>query len=119
MVRPRSPTTLPNERIREMKHSLLGSDDDDDHSGEEYYSLPSPTRASSKERDDDGASRRRSKSRGTDRVTTPKREELKPWRLPERLINGLSHETSQHHRIFLFDATELHSLDLSAPWWYS
>ena len=30
----RSPTTLPNEPTREMKHSLFGSDDEDDHSGE-------------------------------------------------------------------------------------
>ena len=108
-----SPRPLPNERTRELVHSLFGSDDED-RGGEEYYSLPSPTRASSHERDDDGASRRHVDNRGTDRGTTTKREELKPWRLPERLINGLSHETSRHHRIPLFDATELHGLGASA-----
>ena len=92
-----SPRLLPNEWTRELEHSLFGSDDEDDRGGEEYYSLPSPTRASSHERDDDGASRRHVDNRGTDRGTTSKREELKPWRLPERLINSLSHETSQHH----------------------
>ncbi|MCY0725450.1 hypothetical protein OVW19_27265, partial [Klebsiella pneumoniae] len=76
-----------------MHLSLFGSDDEGDQGGEEYYSLPPPTRASSHERDDDGASRRQSGSRGTDKGTTVKRDELKPRRLPEQLINSLSHET--------------------------
>ena len=108
-----SPRPLPNERTRDLHHSLFGSDDDD-QGGEEFYSSPPPARASSHERDDDGASRRQSGSRGTDKGTTVKRDELKPWRLPEQLINSLSHETGQHHRIPLFDATELHGLSSSA-----
>ena len=103
-----SPRPLSNERNRDSHHSLFGSDDDDQ--GGEFYSSPPPARASSHERDDDGASRRQSGSRGTDKGTTVKRDELKPWRLPEQLINSLSHETGQHHRIPLFDATELHGL---------
>ena len=95
-----------------MHHSLFGSDDE--FCGEDYYSLPVSTRASPDERDDDGASRRHPKSRGTDTGTTLKRDELKPWRLPEQLINSLSHETSQHHRIPLFDASELNGLSSSA-----
>ena len=39
---------------------------------------------------------------------------MKPWCLPEHLINSLSYETSQHHRIPLFDASELHGLSSSA-----
>ena len=47
--------------------------------------------------DDDGASRRHSKSRGTETGNTLKRDELKPWGLPDQLIDSLSHETSQYH----------------------
>ena len=108
---PRSSRDLPNVRTRDMRHSLFGSDESDDKYD---YSSPQSARAPSHERDDDGASRHHSQSRGTDSGTTSKREELKPWRLPERLINGLSHETSQHHRIPLFDASELHGLSPSA-----
>ena len=54
------------------------------------------------------------KTRGTGEGTTSKRDALKPWRLPKQLINSLSHETSQHHRIPLYDASELHSLSSSA-----
>ena len=89
-----------------MHHSLFGSDDE--FCGEDYYASPVSTRASPHERDDDGEGRRHSESRGTDTGTALKRDELKPWRLPEQLINSLSHETSQHHRIPLFDASELH-----------
>ena len=38
----------------------------------------------------------------------------KPWVLPERLVNDLSGETSLHHRIPLFDARQIHGLDISA-----
>ena len=51
---------------------------------------------------------------GTDEGTTLKSDELIPCRLPELLINSSSHETSQHHRIPLFDVTELHGLSSSA-----
>uniref|UniRef100_M4BLG4 Core-binding (CB) domain-containing protein n=1 Tax=Hyaloperonospora arabidopsidis (strain Emoy2) TaxID=559515 RepID=M4BLG4_HYAAE len=40
--------------------------------------------------------------------------EHKPWVLPERLVNDLSGETSLHHRIPLFDARQIHGLDISA-----
>ena len=39
---------------------------------------------------------------------------MKPWRFAEQLINSLSHETSLHHRIPLFGASELHGLKSSA-----
>ena len=95
-----STRSLSNERTREMHHSLFGSDDE--FCGEDFYASPASTRASPHERDDDGARRRHSESCGTDTVTTLKRDELKPWCLPENLINSSSHETSQHHRIPLF-----------------
>ena len=99
-----SPRSLSNERAREMHHSLFGSDDE--FCGEDYYaSSPVSTRASPHERDDYGEGRRHSESRGTDTGTTLKRDGLKPWRLPEQLINSLSHETSLHYRIPLFDAS--------------
>ena len=40
--------------------------------------------------------------------------EHKPWVLPERLVDDLSSETSIHHRIPLFDARQIHGLDISA-----
>ena len=107
-----SPRPLPNERTRELQHRLFGSDDE---SGDEYVcSSPQSARAPSHERLDDGATHRHTDNCGTNKGTTVKRDELKPWRLPERLIDSLSHETSQHHRIPLFDAAELHGLDPSA-----
>ncbi|CAI5736122.1 unnamed protein product [Hyaloperonospora brassicae] len=107
-----SPRPLPNERTRELQHSMFGSDDESD---DEYVcSSPQSARAPSHERPDDGASHRHTDKRGTDKGTTVKRDELKPWRFPERLMNGFSHETRQHHRIPLFDATELHGLNPSA-----
>ena len=75
-----------------MRHILFGSDDEYD--GGYDYSSPRSTRASSHERVDDGASRRHSENRGTVEGTASKRDELKPWRLPEQLVNILSHETS-------------------------
>ena len=97
-----------------MRHSLFGSGDYDDHSGEYYASSHQSTRAPSHERVDEGTSRRHSEDRGTGKNTTLKRDELKPWSLPEQLIKSLSHETSQHHRIPLFDASEIHGLSSSA-----
>ena len=89
-----------------MIYSLFGSDDED---GDEYsYRSPRSTRAPSHERVDDGASCRHTGTRGTGKDTTSKRDELKSWRLPEQLINSLSHETNQHNRIPLFDASDLH-----------
>ena len=105
---PRPSRDIPNERTRYLSHSLLGSDDEFD------YSSPRSTRASSHERADDGASHHHSENRGTVEGSTSMRDELKPWRLPEKLINSLSHETSQHHRIPLFDVSELHGLSSSA-----
>ena len=99
-----------------MRHNRFGSDEEygDEEYGDEYdYSSPRSTRTPSHERFDDGASRRHTDNRGTGRCTTSKRDELKPWRLPARL-NSLSHETSQHHPIPLFDAIELHGLGSSA-----
>ena len=104
--------SLSNERTREMHHSLFGSDDV--FCGEDYYASPASTRASPHERDDDGASRRHFESRGTNTGTTLKRDELKPWCLPDQLIDSLYNETSQHHRIPFFDASELHGLSSSA-----
>ena len=98
---------LPNERTRDLHHSLFGSDDEYD------YSSPRSARDSSRERVDDVASRHHIENCGTGKGTTLKRNELKPWRLPEQLINSSSHETSQHHRIPLFDASELHILRFS------
>ena len=95
-----------------MRHSLSGSDDE--YSDEYDYSSPRSTRAPSHERVDDGASRRNTETRGTGKDTTSNRDELKPCRVPEQLINRLSHETSQHHRITFFDASELHGLSSSA-----
>ena len=40
--------------------------------------------------------------------------EQKPWVIPERLVNELSGETSLHHRIPLFDARQIHGLNISA-----
>ena len=95
-----------------MRHSLFGSDDE---YGDGYdYASPRSTRAPSHERVDDGAIRLHTGARGTGKDTTSKRDEIKPWLLPEQLINILSHETSQHHRIPLFDASELHGLSSSA-----
>ena len=107
-----SPRALSNERTCEMHHSLFGSDDE--FCGEDYYASPVSTRASPHERDNDGESRRHSMSRGTDIGTALKRDELKPWRLTEQLINSLSHETTKHHRIPIFNASELHGLSSSA-----
>ena len=94
---PRFLRVLPNERTRDFGHSLFGSGDEN---GNEYdYSSPPSTRASSHERVDDGARRRHTETRGTGEGTTVVRDEIKPWRLPEQIINRLSHETIQHHRI--------------------
>ena len=105
---PRSFKELPSERTRDLHQSMFGSDDGYD------YSSPRSTRASSHERVDDGASRHHSENRGTVEGNTSKRGDLKPWRLPEQLINIFSHATSQHHRISLFDASDLHGLSSSA-----
>lgn len=40
--------------------------------------------------------------------------ELRPWLLPERLVNDLSGTTSEQYRIPLFDANRLHGLEISA-----
>ena len=96
-----------------MRHSLFGSDDYEFSSGYNYSS-PRSTRASSHERVNDGASRRHSVNRGLVEGTTLECDELKPWSLPEQLINSLSHETRKHHRISSFDASELHGLSSSA-----
>ena len=47
---------LPNQRTRDLRHSLFSSDEE--YGGGYYYSSPHPTRASLHERVDDGASRR-------------------------------------------------------------
>ena len=105
---PRSSRGLPSEQTRDFHQSVLGSDDEYD------YSSPRSTRTSLHERDDDGASRRHTEDRIVGKGTTLKRDELKPWRLPEQLLNSLSHEISQHHRIPLFDASDLHNLSFRA-----
>ena len=94
---PHSSKELSNERTRDKRHSLF--DSDDEYSDYFDYSSPRSTRASSHERVDDGASRHHTGTRGTGKDTTLKRDELKPWCLPEQPINSLSHETSQHQRI--------------------
>ena len=97
-----------------MRHILFGIDDG--YGGEYNYSSRQSNRASSHERVDDGSIRRHSNNRGTDVGTTLKRDEINSWRLPERIIKSLSHETSEHYRILLFDAMELHGLSFSASY---
>ena len=74
MVR-RSSKDLLNERSLDMRHSLLGSDDG---FGYEYdNSSQQSARAPSHERVDDGASCRHTKTGGTGKGTTSKRDGLK------------------------------------------
>ena len=108
---PHSSKDLSNERTRDMRHSLFGSNDE--YSDEYYYSSPRSTRAPSHERVNDGVRCRHIGTRGFGKDTTSKRNEPKPWRLPEHLNKSLSNETSQHNQIPLFDARELHDLSSS------
>ena len=71
---------LPNERARNLRHSLLNSNDE--YAGEYDYSPSHPTRTPSHEIFDDGASRRHSDDHGNDVGTTLNRDKLKPWSLP-------------------------------------
>ena len=75
--------------------------------------------------DDDGVSHRKKSSCGTpasvgttqgseDSKVSHLAPEKKPWLLPERLINGLSDETTPHKKYPLFFATMLHGLHPSA-----
>ena len=95
-----------------MRHRLFGSDDEYNN----YYSYLSQrsTRAPSHDHVDDGASRRHTGTRGTGKDTTSNHDDMKPWRLTKQLINSLSQATRQHHRIPLFDASEIHCLRSSA-----
>ena len=109
---PRPSRDLPNLRARDMRRSRF--DSDDEYYDEYYNSSHKSARAPSHERVANGTSYRHSEYRGTSKGTPSKWDELKPCRLPEHLIITFSHETSQHHRIPLFDASELHGLSSSA-----
>ena len=109
---PRLSRDLPNLRARDMRRSRF--DSDDEYYDEYYNSSQKSARAPSHESVANGTSYRHSEYRGTSKGTPSKWDELKLCRLPEHLINTLSHETSQHHRIPLFDASELHGLSSSA-----
>ena len=94
------PNILPNERTRDLLHSMFSSNKE--YGGGYDYSSPHPARASSQERVDDGARSRHSNNRVIDVNTSLKTDEIMPWRFPERLINSLVTRQSSTIELYIF-----------------
>ena len=101
-------------------HSLFSSVD------ENANSSPTPTTEHSPiSKYDDGLRHRDGDSSGTNSSVSTTQEAMdcsvlllapdsKPWIIPERFVNELSGETSNHNRIPSFDARVLYGLNMSA-----